>query len=157
MRTYQILGLLIVTTGIAFVVGLRVGEHRGAMTACAAGSGGGDCSALARPSGGAATKPPPIPTGSGRPCLVEFGSDECNECQRMTVVLQEIAPQLKATTDVVKLDTDVHPSEAQRWRLRMVPTQILVDAKGREMWRHEGYIATTDLLAKVTSAMGARP
>lgn len=149
MRTYQTVGLLLVVGGLIFIAGRHAGERRSsASPAAREASDGSCCTVPVSPAAKAAPKVK-IPTGSGRPCLVEFGSDECNECQRMAVVLQQVTPQLKTTTDVVAVDTDLHPGEAQRWRLRMVPTQILVDPQGQELWRHEGYFATGELLAKV--------
>lgn len=154
MRNYQLISLLIITAGVAFIAGVRLGERRVAVGSPVA-VGSCDCGAPARPPANAATaKPPTIPTGSGRPCLVELGSDECNECQRMRQVLAELTPKLRGQVDIVKVDTDVHRGQAQHWRLRMVPTQILVDARGRELWRHEGYFASGPLLAKVKGSAG---
>jgi hypothetical protein len=154
MRRYQAVSLMIIAAGAAFVGGLRFGEHRGAAAARAATGAGGSCCGTVKSVGAPEAKPPAIPTGSGRPCLVEFGSDECSECQRMAVVLAEVTPKLRGTVDVVRVDTDVHPSQAQRWQLRMVPTQLFVDAQGQEQWRHEGYVATGELMAKIKGATG---
>ena len=157
MRGYQTLSLLIITAGVAFIGGLRLGEHRGAATVRAQAASVEPCCGPVKPGGEPTAKPPAIPTGSGRPCLVEFGSDECKECQRMRQVLTEITPTLKGRVDLVQVDTDVHSGQAQRWRLRMVPTQILVDAQGKEQWRHEGFISTEALLAQATSSAGRKP
>jgi hypothetical protein len=156
MRSYQLFSLLAITAGVAFVAGLRIGESRGG-TAAPIAVACDTCCTPAKPAGTSTAKPLAIPTGSGRPCLVEFGSDECDECRRMAQVLAEITPRLKGKADLVGVDTDVHPDQAQRWRLRMVPTQIIVDAKGQELWRHEGYLATGELLAKVKGAAGEAP
>lgn len=155
MRSYQIVSLLVITAGVAFVAGLRMGEGQGAASVHAPAADCDTCGIPTKAALGASTaKPPAIPTGSGLPCLVEFGSDECNECQRMRQVLAEITPKLKGKVDIVQVDTDVHLAQAQRWRLRMVPTQVLVDTKGQEVWRHEGYLATGALLAKVNGSAG---
>jgi thioredoxin 1 len=157
MRSYQLVSLLAITAGVAFIGGLRLGEHRGAKAVRPQVAAAEPCCGPAKPAGAAAAKPPAIPTGSGRPCLAEFGSDECNECQRMRKVLTEISPKLRGRVDIVQVDTDVHLGQAQRWRLRMVPTQILVSAKGQEVWRHEGYLDTGELAAKIRGSAGAAP
>jgi len=84
---------------------------------------------------------PPIPRGSGLPCLVEFGSDECESCRNMVPVLVEAEERLSGAVDVIRVDTDDHPQAAQEWKLRMIPTQVAVSADGKELWRHEGFIA----------------
>ena len=93
---------------------------------------------------------PKAPTGSGLPCLLELGSDECEACQLMEKVLKQVALELAGTADVVFVDTDLYPEEATRWRLRLIPTQLLLDAEGKELWRHEGYVSVEDLLAKLS-------
>jgi thioredoxin 1 len=93
---------------------------------------------------------PPIPTGSGLPCLVEFGSDECQACKKMVSVLAEAEPRLKGRADLLRVDTDDHPQAAQGWNLRMIPTQVAVSADGKELWRHEGFIPIDELLAELT-------
>ena len=151
MRTYQTVGLLVVLGSLAFIAGMRVGERRSAQPAACDTGDGSCCTVPVNPAARTAPKVK-IPTGSGRPCLVEFGSDECEACREMAGVLTEIAPKLMGKLDLVRVDTDLDPGEAQRWRLRMVPTQILVDAKRQEQWRHEGYLGTSDLMGKLKGA-----
>lgn len=97
---------------------------------------------------------PPIPTGSGRPCLAEFGSDECKACQKMAGVMDAIEPGLRAKLDIQRVDTDDFPKAAQDWRLRMIPTQVLVAADGAELWRHEGAIEAPELLSEIEARAG---
>lgn len=92
---------------------------------------------------------PAIPTGSGLPCLVEFGSDECKACQNMVKVLDAIGPRLEGKADIVRVDTDEHPLAAKDWSLRMIPTQVAVSPDGKELWRHEGFIPEDELLGEL--------
>lgn len=72
----------------------------------------------------------------------------------MEQVLQQIEPELRGHLDVLRVDTDIYRQEAARWRLRMVPTQLLVNAQGKELWRHEGYITADDLRARISELVG---
>jgi thioredoxin 1 len=153
MRSYQWVGLVAVAAGVTLAVGLRIGQSRAAAPGLTTAVGCETCCGPGAPSALPGTKPPAIPTGSGLPCLVEFGADECGPCLSMAGVLGEVEPKLKGKVDLVRVDTDVYLGEVQRWRLRMVPTQILVDAQGKELWRHEGYIAADDLMAKIRAAI----
>jgi len=92
---------------------------------------------------------PKVPTGSGLPCLVELGSTECAECKKMTGVLNQVRSELEGRVDVVVVDVEAYPEEADRWRLRVIPTQIALDAKGQEVWRHEGALTPQELISKL--------
>ena len=67
----------------------------------------------------------------------------------MSKVLAAVAPKLAGKVDIVRVDTDVHLGEVQRWRLRIIPTRIMVGAAGKELWRHEGGLTADELVAKV--------
>jgi len=156
MRPYQIISLLVVSAGLAFVIGFKVGQERPSVipqAAQAGETGDTDEECCALPEEMAQTgEPPRIPPGNGLPCVVEFGSDECKQCQDMQVLLAELAPKLQGQADVVILDTDIFPVEAKRWQLRMIPTQIFFDAEGNETDRHETYLPAAELLAKLKAA-----
>ncbi len=151
MRAYRLLGLIAVVCGVVTVVAFRVAESRGERAPD--GAPDGACCTLPPPAGGTSVAAPEIPTGSGLACLVEFGSDECDECKRMKVVLEEAKAALKGEADMLRVDTDVHRGEAARFSLRIIPTQVLVGAGGKELWRHEGFIPTGELLAAVGKAL----
>lgn len=98
---------------------------------------------------GVKREPPRIPTGSGRPCLVEFGSTECTECKKLHRVLAAVNPRLKGRVDIVVVDVDEHPELADKWRLRVIPTQIFLDKNGQEVGRHEGALSEQELFSKL--------
>ncbi len=41
-----------------------------------------------------------------------------------------------------------HEEAVDAYRLRVIPTQVLFDASGKEVFRHEGFFAKEDILAK---------
>jgi thioredoxin 1 len=151
MRAYRLWGLIAVVCAVVAVVAFRVAESRGDRAPDEGADG--PCCTLPPPAGGASAAVPKIPTGSGLPCLVEFGSDECDECKRMKVVLEEVKTDLQGRADLLQVDTDVHRGEAARFSLRVIPTQVLVGVDGKELWRHEGFIPTGELLAAVRKAL----
>jgi thioredoxin 1 len=57
---------------------------------------------------------------------------------------QEYAGQL----DVVFIDVWKKREEATRYGIRLIPTQIFYGADGKELFRHEGFFAKKDILAK---------
>jgi len=157
MRPYQIAGLLLVTSALACVIGVNVGENRALRRLQASGPHPGigsdaDCCAPLPVATDEPTTRPYIPSGSGLPCLIQFGSDECEACRKMDQVLDELAPRLEGKVEVVRIDSDVHPAEATTWRLRLIPTQVFLDPDGEEVHRHEGYLAPDEVLARLKTA-----
>ena len=74
----------------------------------------------------------------------------------MEQVLAVFEPKMAGRLDVVRVDTDIYLAEVQRWRLRMIPTQVLVGPTGKELWRHEGYIPLEELIAATESRLDTK-
>ncbi len=173
MNPYRVVGLLVVIAAVAFLAGYKLGEQRAisaatqtgavAQTGAAAqaaavaqtgaageqpGEEGGCCGPVPDSARNVGT-PPAIPTGSGLPCLAEFGSTDCEACKKLKPVFDELEVKLKGKVDVVRVDTAKYPEEASRWRLRLIPTMIFLDAKGKELGRQEGYLSGEEILARL--------
>lgn len=73
--------------------------------------------------------------------FIELGSDKCVPCIMMRPVMEEIQKKYAGQVDVVF--HDVWTAEGQpygrKYRIRVIPTQIFLDAQGAEYFRHEGY------------------
>jgi thioredoxin 1 len=50
--------------------------------------------------------------------------------------------------EVVFIDVWENPPDAEPYSINLIPTQVFFDAKGRELWRHEGFLTKADILAK---------
>jgi thioredoxin 1 len=48
------------------------------------------------------------------------------------------------------IDLRDHREAAGEYGIRVIPTQIFFDAEGKEVWRHEGFLAKEDIVAKFT-------
>ena len=157
VQAYSILVLLLIVGGLGFVAGMHFGAAREEAGLAAAGEPAEDssvCCIIGPSQAGPAPPAPALPTGSGLPCLAEFDSDECDDSTRMQAVLVVGEQHFRGVIDFVRVDTDIHPAEAQKWRLRMIPTQILVDASGAELWRHEGYLPFDELRTQIERHLG---
>jgi thioredoxin 1 len=82
------------------------------------------------------------------PRLVDLGADKCIPCRMMAPLLAELAKEYAGQLDVVFIDVWKNPGEAPRYRINIIPTQIFFDAAGKELFRHEGFYAKKDILAK---------
>ena len=50
--------------------------------------------------------------------------------------------------DVVFIDVWEDPDAGKKYGINMIPTQIFFSADGKELARHEGFMAKKDILAK---------
>ncbi len=97
---------------------------------------------------------------TGLPRLVDLGSTTCIPCQKMIPVLEELKTQLAGRLEVEFVDVTENPDAAKRYKVEMIPTQVFLDASGREKDRHLGYWSTEDILAhwkKLGFDLSSRP
>lgn len=99
---------------------------------------------------------PRIPDGSRRPGIVLFYASQSREGKAALEALSSISRELQPRTAIVRVDADQYRQEAIRWRVRIVPTWILLSADGKERARHEGPASATELLQWLRTA-GALP
>jgi thioredoxin 1 len=96
------------------------------------------------PSYAAAKKKPPVKPPLPR--ILDLGSDKCIPCKLMVPVLDSLAKEYKGKLVVQFVDTEKRPDVKQKYRVRMIPTQILFNAKGKEIARHMGFWPREEIL-----------
>ena len=89
------------------------------------------------------------PGADALPLLVDVGADKCIPCVMMAPILEELKKEYKGSLDVVFVDAWKKPEEANKYRVRMIPTQIFYDASGKELYRHAGFMSKEDILSKL--------
>jgi thioredoxin 1 len=101
---------------------------------------------------------PVVVLGGGRLQLLEFGMGVCEQCKRMRPVMAQAAREIGDRVDVHVLDIRQEANEqlADRFGMRTIPLVILADGAGREVWRHEGYIAYPALSAAINGRLPSR-
>lgn len=89
--------------------------------------------------------------------FVELGSVRCVPCKMMQPIMREIEKEYAGKVKVVFYDvwTPEGRPYAQRYRIRVIPTQVFLDEDGREYFRHEGYFPKEEIL-KVLEQKGVR-
>ena len=86
--------------------------------------------------------------GKGLPTLVDLGSDQCQACKMMIPVIDELKTEYTGKLQVNFLDARKYRELSKLYGIKLIPTQIFYDASGKELFRHEGFFAKTDILAK---------
>lgn len=89
--------------------------------------------------------------------FIELGSVNCVPCRMMQPIMKEIEKEYGDQVKVVFYDVwtqDGRPY-AQQYRIRVIPTQVFLDANGNEYFRHEGYFPKEELV-KVLKMKGVK-
>lgn len=99
-------------------------------------------------------------TGSGESTpvtLVELGSGRCIPCIQMREVMKQVEERYGEQVRIVFHDVWTPEGEphARQYRIRVIPTQVFLDAQGQEYYRHEGYFPF-EQLAKILALKGVR-
>jgi thioredoxin 1 len=87
-------------------------------------------------------------TEKALPRLVDLGSDMCIPCKKMAPILEGLSREYQGSLVVEVLDVRKAPQLGQKWGIRVIPTQVFIDASGEERFRHEGFMAKEEILAK---------
>ena len=82
------------------------------------------------------------------PRLVDLGAGKCMNCKMMIPVLAELRTNYVEIFDVEFVDVWENPEAAQKYRIRIIPTQIFYAGDGKELFRHEGFFGREEILAK---------
>ena len=87
-------------------------------------------------------------TNGAIPRLVDLGSDKCVPCKKMAPILERISEEYQGTLIVEFINVRTNPDAGKEWNIRVIPTQIFIDASGKELFRHEGFMAKDAILGK---------
>jgi thioredoxin 1 len=90
------------------------------------------------------------------PRLVDLGAGKCIPCKAMAPILEGLRVEYAGRMDVQFIDVWLEPEAARRFGIRMIPTQIFYDRDGKELARHEGFMARDAILAQ-WRALGVEP
>lgn len=82
------------------------------------------------------------------PKLLDLGADKCIPCKRMAPILEELRVEYADVFETVFIDVWKNPGEADKYGIRIIPTQIFYDANGKELFRHTGFYSKEQILSK---------
>ena len=82
------------------------------------------------------------------PRFVEIGAEECIPCRMMQPILVELRQEYAGKLQVDFVDVWKHPEQADEYGIRTMPTQVIYDSSGKEVFRHIGFWPKDEILAK---------
>lgn len=79
--------------------------------------------------------------------FLEFGSTGCSACRKMETVMGIIKSKYTNSVNVVfrNVSEKENLELMKYYGIASIPTQIFLDEKGKEVFRHTGYISADDI------------
>jgi thioredoxin 1 len=90
--------------------------------------------------------PQPAPK-AGVPTMLELGSTTCTPCKMMEKVMDELRKSYPKTLIVKFINVDKSPEMTKKYKISVIPTQVFLDADGKEFHRHMGFYPVDDIVA----------
>lgn len=81
--------------------------------------------------------------------LVDLWSNYCLPCKMMASIMTNVEKNYKDKAAVANIDIDKYPDQIKRFGIKVIPTQIFFDAKGKEVYRHEGFMSEKEIVAQL--------
>jgi thioredoxin 1 len=97
---------------------------------------------------------PEVPV-KGMVTLVDLGAKKCIPCKMMAPILEKLGKVYAGKAAVIFFDVWEDPAPAKRFGIRTIPTQIFFDKKGKEIYRHEGFLSEEAIVRRL-SDMGVK-
>jgi thioredoxin 1 len=79
--------------------------------------------------------------------FVELGSVNCIPCKAMQKVMKAVEEKYGSQIRIIFYDVwkEEQKHYAEEYNIRLIPTQVFLDAHGKEIMRHEGYFPENDI------------
>lgn len=86
---------------------------------------------------------------AGMVTMVDLGAKTCVPCKMMAPILEELKKDYQDKAAIVFVDVWENPDAGVQYGIKLIPTQIFYDAKGREVLRHEGFLDKAAIVAEL--------
>lgn len=90
--------------------------------------------------------------------FIELGSVNCIPCKMMQPVMKNIEKKYTGQVKVIFYDvwTQEQRVYADKYKIRIIPTQVFLDENGKEFHRHEGFYPEAEI-NKILQGKGLKP
>ncbi len=80
--------------------------------------------------------------------FIELGSVRCVPCRQMQPIMKSIEEKYGSQVKVIFYDvwTNQGKPMADKYNVQVIPTQVFLDANGKEFFRHEGFFPEEELV-----------
>lgn len=90
--------------------------------------------------------------------FIELGSVNCIPCKAMQPIMKNIEKKYDGKVKVIFYDvwTQEQRPYAEKYGIRVIPTQVFLDENGKEFQRHEGFYPEAEI-DKILKTKGLKP
>jgi thioredoxin 1 len=81
--------------------------------------------------------------------LVDLGAGTCIPCKMMAPILTKLEKEYQGKAAIIFIDVWKYKDQVDRFGIRAIPTQIFFDKKGKEVYRHEGFMSEKDIVSQL--------
>ncbi len=85
----------------------------------------------------------------GKPAIYDFGRGMCYSCIEMGKILDSVKDKYGNQIEVRLIMAENDEGMFKEYKVMLIPTQVFVDASGKEVFRHIGLYPEKDLVAKL--------
>jgi thioredoxin 1 len=85
----------------------------------------------------------------GKPALYDFGRSMCIPCKEMEKILGSIKGKYGSQIEVRLVMAEKDEAMFKEYKIMLIPTQVFLDASGKEVFRHVGLYPENELVTKL--------
>lgn len=95
---------------------------------------------LSKPDASLATKT----ENTNKPQIIKFTSLMCLDCKKLGVVIKEVYPKYSEKINLIEIqvqnDDEYTKKQVEKYNVTLVPTLIILNAKGKKLNKIEGFV-----------------
>jgi thioredoxin 1 len=85
----------------------------------------------------------------GMVTMIDLGAKKCIPCKMMAPIMEKMEKVYKGKAVIAFIDVWEHREPVNRFGIRAIPTQIFFDKNGKEVYRHEGFLAEKNIIEQL--------
>ena len=85
----------------------------------------------------------------GTVTMIDLGATQCIPCKMMAPIMEKMEKVYRGKAAIVFIDVWKNRAQAGRFGIQLIPTQIFFDAKGKEVYRHVGFMSEEAIVAQL--------
>lgn len=91
----------------------------------------------------------------GTVTMIDLGAKACVPCKLMEPIMEKMEKKYAGKAVIHFYDVWKDREPANRFKIRVIPTQIFFDKDAKEVYRHEGFMSEADIVSQL-SKMGVK-
>ena len=85
----------------------------------------------------------------GMVTMIDLGAKKCIPCKMMAPIMEKMEKVYQGKAAIVFIDVWENREQAGRFGISVIPTQIFFDPKGKEVYRHVGFMSEEAIVAQL--------